>query len=64
MLKRQPGRFALCPIALFLLTSQAGLAAGQWVKLTSQNFEIYTTASAKSGRDAILYFETVRSFFL
>ncbi len=35
----------------------------QWVKLTTPHFELYTTAGEKSGRQAILYFEQVRSFF-
>jgi tetratricopeptide (TPR) repeat protein len=39
-------------------------AADQWVKLTTPNFELYTTAGEKKGREAILYFEQVRSFFL
>ena len=38
--------------------------AEQWVKLTTPNFELYTTAGEKKGREAILYFEQVRSFFL
>ncbi len=39
-------------------------AADQWVKLTTPNFELYTMAGEKKGREAILYFEQVRSFFL
>src|SRR5579863_7133997 len=39
-------------------------AADQWVKLATPNFELYTTAGEKKGREAILYFEQVRSFFL
>ncbi len=35
----------------------------QWVRLTTPHFELYTTAGEKSGRQAILYFEQVRSFF-
>jgi Flp pilus assembly protein TadD len=35
----------------------------QWVKLTTPHFELYTTAGEKSGRQAIFYFEQVRSFF-
>ncbi len=38
-------------------------AADQWVKLTTPNFELYTSAGEKKGREAILYFEQVRSFF-
>ena len=39
-------------------------AADQWIKLTTPHFELYTTAGEKKGREAILYFEQVRSFFL
>src|SRR5215469_3272200 len=40
------------------------VAADEWVKLTTPHFELYTTAGEKKGREAILYFEQVRSFFL
>ena len=39
-------------------------AADQWIRLTTPHFEMYTTAGEKKGREAILYFEQVRSFFL
>jgi tetratricopeptide (TPR) repeat protein len=35
-----------------------------WVKITSVNFELYTTAGERAGRDLIRHFEQVRSFFL
>lgn len=38
-------------------------AAEQWLKLTSPDFELYTTAGEKTGRNAILFFEQVRSTF-
>lgn len=38
-------------------------APEQWIKLTTPHFELYTTAGEKKGREAILYFEQVRSFF-
>ncbi len=34
-----------------------------WLKLTSANFELYTTAGERAGRDLIKHFEQVRSFF-
>jgi Flp pilus assembly protein TadD len=53
----------LCAIlALFLRGPLA--AADQWIKLATPHFELYTTAGEKKGREAILYFEQVRSFFL
>src|SRR5579871_5419769 len=39
-------------------------AAEAWLKLGTPNFELYTTAGEKKGREAILYFEQVRSFFM
>jgi len=35
-----------------------------WLKITSANFELYTTANERDGRDLIRHFEQVRSFFL
>ncbi len=52
------------------LAAAAALLAGclsgadQWVRLTTPHFELLTTAGEKKGREAILYFEQVRSFFL
>ena len=34
-----------------------------WRKITSTDFELFTTASEKKGREAILYFEQVHSLF-
>ncbi len=55
-----------CLSAIILLTflHSPGTAADQWIKLSTPNFELYTTAGEKKGREAILYFEQVRSFFL
>jgi Flp pilus assembly protein TadD len=35
-----------------------------WLKIDSANFELYTTAGERAGRDLIRHFEQVRSFFL
>jgi tetratricopeptide (TPR) repeat protein len=35
-----------------------------WLKITSANFELYTTAGERAGRDLIRHFEQVRSFFM
>jgi len=52
-----------CLISLpFLVSSLCG--ADQWVRLSTPHFELYTSAGEKKGREAILYFEQVRSFFL
>ncbi len=55
-------RFAAAVLAS-ALTASSGLAAEQWLKLTSSHFELYTTAGEKKGREAILFFEQVRDFF-
>jgi hypothetical protein len=50
------------PIALALFPVIAS-AEQHWLKATSENFEIYTTAGEKKAREAILYYEQVNSFF-
>jgi tetratricopeptide (TPR) repeat protein len=39
-------------------------AAQPWLKITSSNFEMYTTAGGKEGRRTLEYFEQVRDFFM
>jgi tetratricopeptide (TPR) repeat protein len=39
-------------------------AGDQWIRLNTPHFEMYTSAGEGKGREAILYFEQVRSFFL
>jgi tetratricopeptide (TPR) repeat protein len=39
-------------------------AADQWIRLTTPHFELLTSDGEQKGREAILYFEEVRSFFL
>jgi tetratricopeptide (TPR) repeat protein len=56
-----PCRNALAIVFLAMLPLAA---ADQWIKLTTPHFELYTTAGEKKGREAILYFEQVRNFFL
>lgn len=38
-------------------------ADSHWVRIETPNFEMYTTAGARSARDTLHYFEQVRSFF-
>ncbi len=49
-------------LALFALSTLAS-AEQRWLKATSTNFEVYTTAGEKKAREAVLYFEQVNSFF-
>jgi tetratricopeptide (TPR) repeat protein len=57
-------RFSISAILGILLLPALAGAAEQWIKLETPHFELYTTAGEKKGREAILYFEQVRSFFL
>jgi hypothetical protein len=50
-------------LLLTLDSAQAAFAAEQWLKINSSNFELFTTAGEKKGREAILYLEQVRSLF-
>src|ERR1700721_106787 len=60
-----PGMRCRLKLALLLTlgSTQAVFPAEQWLKITSSNFELLTTAGEKKGREAILYFEQVRSLF-
>jgi len=50
--------------AMFLFAcALPALGAEQWIRLTTPHFELYTTEGEKRGRETILYFETIRSFF-
>ncbi len=51
-------------VAVTLLFTGSSAFASEWLKLTSPNFELFTTTSEKKGREAILYFEQVRDLFL
>jgi tetratricopeptide (TPR) repeat protein len=49
--------------AAFLLTS-SGIAAPEWIKVESSNFELYTSAGERDARDTLELFEQVRDFFM
>jgi tetratricopeptide (TPR) repeat protein len=57
-------RFLARAFTVFLVGAQTILAAGPWIKLGTPHFTLYTTAGEKKGREAILYFEQVRNFFM
>ena len=38
-------------------------AADPWLRIATPHFELYTSAGESKGREVILYFEQVRSFF-
>lgn len=52
------------PIISFIFLCAPLGAADQWIKVVTPHFELFTTAGEKKGREAILYFEQVRGFFL
>jgi tetratricopeptide (TPR) repeat protein len=54
------------PIAILCLAALWAPAADHdpWLKITSANFELYTTAGERAGRDLVRHFEQVRSFFM
>src|SRR6266700_4890906 len=67
--KRMPRilRTLLCVSLLALLattTHPAGGAESRWIRMKSANFEMYSSAGARSTRDTIREFEQVRGFFL
>jgi tetratricopeptide (TPR) repeat protein len=49
---------------LLLLVPASLPAADQWIRLTTPHFEMYTTAGENRAREALRYFEQVRSFFV
>jgi tetratricopeptide (TPR) repeat protein len=57
-------RLNICAVIALTFLETGADAAEAWLKLSTPNFELYTTAGEKKGREAILYFEQVRSFFM
>src|SRR5436189_2148418 len=52
--------------ATLLVIAVRAVAADKdpWVRITSPNFELFTTAGERAGRDLVKHFEQVRSFFV
>jgi Flp pilus assembly protein TadD len=51
-------------LALALVLVSSLRAAEPWLRIATPHFELYTNAGEKKGREAILHFEQVRSFFM
>src|SRR5271167_800621 len=49
--------------AAFMLIGSA-VAAPEWIKVTSANFDLYTAAGEREARDTLVLFEQVRDFFM
>jgi tetratricopeptide (TPR) repeat protein len=47
-----------------VISGESAVAAEQWLRLSTPHFEMFTSAGEKKGREGILYFETVRQFFV
>jgi len=60
-MRRAPA-IVLCALPALLFVSPV-LAADHWVRLTTPDFELYTSAGEKQGKDAVRHFEQVREFF-
>lgn len=60
---RAAGRLAVTWSVLPLLAFAAA-PADPWVRIQSANFELFTTAGERAGRDLARHFEQVRGFFL
>ena len=54
---------ALILLTLLYSNPSPASAAGPWICMHSANFELYTTAGEKTGREALLRFEEIRSAF-
>src|ERR1022692_1655554 len=51
----------MCAVVLF---PAAGSEGPRWLKIKSPNFELFTTAGERNGREVARHFEQVRAFFL
>lgn len=51
-------------LALALVLVSSLRAAEPWLRIATPHFELYTNAGEKKGREAVLHFEQVRSFFM
>jgi tetratricopeptide (TPR) repeat protein len=49
---------------IFAAAIPAFASTDQWTRITTPDFELYTTAGEKSGRETVRHFEQVREFFL
>ncbi len=51
-------------VVVLLAAAAPAFSEQRWVKITSPNFEMFTSAGEGDGRRTILHFEQIRSFFL
>src|SRR5262245_37299406 len=60
MVRARSGVFAL----LLLVLPAAGADTDPWIRIAAPNFELFTDAGERAGRDLIKHFEQVHSFFV
>jgi len=51
-------------MSAFVLFPAAGSEGPRWLKIKSPNFELFTSAGERNGREVARHFEQVRSFFM
>src|SRR5215472_5631962 len=51
-------------LTIFVLACAPAFAADQWLRLTTPDFELFTTGTEKQARETARQFEQVRAFFL
>ena len=61
---RTPVRGTLLIAFIAILSAGSAAAKNEWIRITSANFELYTTAGEKRGRKTIQHLEGIRQFFL
>ena len=49
---------------VFVAIASPLFSATEWLKISSPNFELYTTAGEKDARRTLEYFDQVRDFFM
>lgn len=63
MIEKVMARIPACVCVLFI-AAMPGMAADHWLRITSPNFELYTTSPEKQAKDTVRHLEQVRAFFL
>jgi tetratricopeptide (TPR) repeat protein len=57
-------RLVTALICAFTVFSAAGSDGPRWLRIQSPNFELFTTAGERNGREVARHFEQVRAFFM
>jgi len=57
------GRLATALLCALAALPAVGSEGPRWLKIQSPNFELFTTAGERNGREVARHFEQVRAFF-